>query len=128
MKNKNYIIMIFIISGILFLFSLSFTLTLVKGNSMNNTLKKGDLFLCNNMYYNISKGDIIVYSKPSIDHKIAHRVVKKLNSSAYRTKGDNNQRMDKFIVYDKDISCVKFIQKNKSTNQGIFNIQEMERM
>ena len=71
-KKSNNILpylkdVVFLISGVLLVFSLLFRLVIVSGPSMNDTLVDGDwLLLLSNVFYNDPKrGDIIVASKDS---------------------------------------------------------------
>lgn len=58
---------VFLISGVLLVFSLLFRVVIVSGPSMNNTLVDGDwLILLSNVFYNEpERGDVIVASKES---------------------------------------------------------------
>ena len=62
--------LVFLISGVLLVFSLLFRVVVVSGPSMNDTLKNGDwLFLIGNVLYtDPQQGDIIVASKDSFDN------------------------------------------------------------
>lgn len=62
--------LVFLISGILLVFSLLFRVVVVSGPSMNDTLVDGDcLFLIGNVLYSDPKqGDIIVASKDTFDN------------------------------------------------------------
>ena len=71
-KKSNNILpylkdVVFLISGVLLVFSLLFRLVIVSGPSMNDTLVDGDwLLLLSNVFYNEPKhGDVIVASKDS---------------------------------------------------------------
>ena len=74
-KKENTILaslhdLVFLISGVLLIFSLLFRVVVVSGPSMNDTLVNGDwLFLVGNVLYDEPKtGDIIVASKDSFDN------------------------------------------------------------
>ena len=62
--------MVFLIAGILLIFSLLFRVVVVSGPSMNKTLIDGDyILLLNNIFYNDPKyGDVIVACKDSYDN------------------------------------------------------------
>ena len=62
--------LVFLITGVILMFSLLFRIVVVSGPSMNNTLVDGDwLLLLNNVVYGQpQKGDIIVASKDSFDN------------------------------------------------------------
>lgn len=61
--------LVFLIAGVLLVFSLLFRVVVVSGPSMNNTLVDGDwlLLLGNVLYNNPEQGDIIVASKKAYD-------------------------------------------------------------
>ena len=62
--------LVFLITGVILMFSLLFRIVVVSGPSMNNTLVDGDwlLLLSNVVYGQPQKGDIIVASKDSFDN------------------------------------------------------------
>ena len=62
--------MVFLIAGILLIFSLLFRVVVVSGPSMNKTLIDGDyILLLNNIFYNDPKyGDVIVACKDAYDN------------------------------------------------------------
>ena len=62
--------LVFLIAGILLVFSLLFRVVVVSGPSMNQTLVNGDriLLLSNVLYQNPKRGDIIVACKDSYDN------------------------------------------------------------
>ncbi len=62
--------LVFLITGVILIFSLLFRIVVVSGPSMNNTLVDGDwlLLLSNVAYGEPQKGDVIVASKDSFDN------------------------------------------------------------
>lgn len=73
------------------------------GPSMNPTLKGGDGLIV--LPYNNEKircGDVITFKLQDRDHNIVHRVVKVDNQGIY-TKGDNNNKVDKWIITPDDL-------------------------
>ena len=62
--------LVFLVAGVLLVFSLLFRVVVVSGDSMNDTLVDGDwLLLIGNVFYREpQKGDIIVASKDSFDN------------------------------------------------------------
>ncbi len=73
-KNNSHLLsylhdLVFLIAGVLLVFSLLFRVVVVSGPSMNNTLIDGDwLLLLGNIFYGKpEQGDIIVASKDSFD-------------------------------------------------------------
>ena len=74
-KRNNYLLsylhdFVFLIAGVLLVFSLLFRIIVVSGPSMKNTLVDGDwLLLLNNVFYSEpKKGDIVVISKKAYDN------------------------------------------------------------
>ena len=70
---------VFLVAGILLVFSLLFRVVIVKGPSMKNTLIDGDwlLLMSNVLYSNPKQGDVIVACKESYDNgtPIVKRVI-----------------------------------------------------
>lgn len=62
--------LVFLIAGVILMFSLLFRIVVVSGPSMNDTLVDGDwlLLLSNVVYREPQKGDVIVASKDSFDN------------------------------------------------------------
>jgi len=87
------------------------------GNSMYPALKIGDILnvLPFKSCSSICKGDIIVYFHPGNHCRIVHRVIS-IDSYGIRTRGDNNNEKDPYILRaEKIIGLVLSIQrKNKS--------------
>ncbi len=68
------------------------------GPSMNPTLKPGDrlhIIPCDGR--KIQRGDVVVFIPPAGDSKIIHRVVS-VNSHGIRTRGDNCNQLDPWIL------------------------------
>lgn len=103
-------VLILLIFSILFLTSfISFkyvSIYKINGSSMAPTFEDGDYFLCSKNTHFIEKGDIIVYNESKKNIKIAHRVVEKINSKKFKTKGDNNNYVDQYIINQSEIKCV----------------------
>lgn len=70
---------VFLVAGILLVFSLLFRVVIVKGPSMKNTLINGDwlLLMSNVLYHNPQQGDVVVACKQSYDNgtPIVKRVI-----------------------------------------------------
>ena len=70
---------VFLVAGILLVFSLLFRVVIVRGPSMKNTLIDGDwlLLMSNVLYSNPKQGDVIVACKESYDNgtPIVKRVI-----------------------------------------------------
>jgi signal peptidase I len=84
------------------------------GPSMNPLLKSGDLLEVvpvNGRGLRI--GDVILFSCPEEGRKVVHRV-KAITAQGIRTKGDNNSRIDAWIVlHENVIGCVTRAQRGK---------------
>jgi len=92
----------FIILGLLLLIWLAFTfvmgtnrpLYVVSSNSMEPTLRIGDIILVNNVAFErLNEGDILVFQKgrlPIIVHRV-HEVIDGADQRLIITKGDNSQ-------------------------------------
>ena len=73
------------------------------GPSMNPTLKVGDgLTVIPYGDRNIHIGDVVVFHSPERERYIVHRVIS-VNSRGIRTKGDNNSKVDSWILRPEDI-------------------------
>ena len=69
-----------------------------KGPSMIPTLKPGDrLWVTPRNGQKIQRGDVVVFTPPEADYKVIHRVVS-LGPSGIRTQGDNNNRVDPWLL------------------------------
>ena len=80
----------------------------VKGNSMEPTLRDGDLVVVKKVEPSeVEPGDIIVFYKPgSKSEIIIHRVIQKAERRGevyFRTKGDNNDSADPWLVPEEDL-------------------------
>jgi hypothetical protein len=83
---------------------------------MNPTLRAGDeLTVIPYRATNIRLGDVVVFRHPEGQYKVVHRVVS-VCSEGVRTKGDNNIRMDPWVLgYDDIIGrIVSARRKNRS--------------
>ena len=80
-----------------------FTVMAVGSGSMTGTVDKGDIVLIDKNDRNFEKGDIIAFNyNGSI---IIHRIVNKVYDRKvyYETKGDSNNGMDNWQIYDENI-------------------------
>ena len=77
----------------------------ITSNSMEPTLKKGDLILMTPIFFDLKKGDIIVFY--SNGEWVCHRIYSEI-SGGFITKGDNNiatdQQSGKDLVKKEDIA------------------------
>jgi signal peptidase I len=74
-----------------------------KGPSMNPTLKPGDqLWITPYNGQKIKCGDVVVFISPRDGSRVVHRVVS-LDSSGIRTQGDNNNRVDPWLLSHDEI-------------------------
>jgi len=77
------------------------------GPSMNPTLKPGDLLCvspCDGQ--RIQCGDVVVFISPEDGSRVVHRVVSS-NPSGIRTRGDNNNQCDPWVLSpDHIVGCV----------------------
>lgn len=106
--NKEFIIILFLNIVVLALSYFSsgifrYQSIVIASNSMNPKIKVGDVVILDRKidYSNIKIGDVIAYHYNSMI--IIHRVVKieKVGKDYYYyTKGDNNNVIDNYIVYD----------------------------
>ncbi len=68
------------------------------GPSMNPTLKVGDgMTVVPYGNRRIRVGDVVVFRSPKQDHYVVHRVVS-VDSQGIRTIGDNNDRIDPWVL------------------------------
>ena len=87
------------------------------GPSMNPTLRAGDgLIVMPYRGKKIPVGDVVVFRHPERQHKVVHRVVS-VCSKGVRTKGDNNNRMDPWIIGHDDI--IGRVVSAKRKNRGV---------
>ena len=74
-----------------------------KGPSMNPTLKSGDqLWITPHNGQRVKRGDVVVFISPEDGSKVVHRVVS-LDRSTIRTRGDNNNRVDPWLLSHDEI-------------------------
>ena len=71
--------------------------SVVASDSMNPTLRKGDMILMQNIYVKPEKGDIITVKVPNMRLPVMHRV-SSISDSGIRTKGDANPSYDSWVV------------------------------
>jgi len=68
------------------------------GPSMTPTLKSGDRLCVSPCYgQKIKRGDVIVFISPEDGSRVVHRVVSS-NQSGIRTRGDNNNNVDPWLL------------------------------
>ena len=69
------------------------------GPSMNPTLQTGDMLYV--VPYNkdrkVRRGDVVVFLTPDGGRRITHRVIS-INSGIIRTRGDNNSKVDNYLL------------------------------
>ena len=83
---------------------------------MNPTLKVGDgLTVIPYEDENIRIGDVVVFRSSESDRYIVHRVIS-VDSRGIRTKGDNNNKVDSWILHPEDIvgRVISAQRRNKS--------------
>ena len=84
-----------------------------KGPSMNPTLKPGDqLWITPYNGQKIRCGDVVVFISPRDGSGVVHRVVS-LDSPGIRTQGDNNNRVDPWLLSHGEILGRVFSLKRK---------------
>lgn len=71
--------------------------SVVASDSMNPTLKKGDMILMQKIYLKPDTGDIIMVNVPNLRLPVMHRVVSGSDNS-FRTKGDANPTEDSWVA------------------------------
>jgi len=105
-KKENFFLsnlhdVVFLVAGILLVFSLLFRVVIVSGPSMNNTLIHGDwlLLLSNVFYSDIEQGDVIVASKESFEN--GKPIIKRVIATEGQTV---NIDFDAGIVYVDDVA------------------------
>lgn len=77
----------------------------LNGSSMYPTIKDGQVYRCVENFETLEKGDIISFKDSTVNHIITHRIHKVKSNGLYRTKGDNNQNFDRFLVNRSEIIC-----------------------
>ena len=105
-KKENFFLsnlhdVVYLVAGILLVFSLLFRVVIVSGPSMNNTLIHGDwLLLVSNVFYrDFKQGDIIVASKESFDD--GKPIIKRVIATEGQTV---NIDFDEGVVYVDDVA------------------------
>ncbi|MCP4177600.1 MAG: signal peptidase I [bacterium] len=86
------------------------------GPSMFPTLRSGDGLIMYN-YKNrreIRVGDIILYPHPEKPFDVVHRIIKKLDTGVV-TRGDNNNKIDPYIIKYEDVIGKVISAKRKNT-------------
>ena len=74
-----------------------------KGPSMNPILRDGDsLQIIRYDVQKIRRGDVVVFIPPGGDSRIVHRVVS-VDSKGIRTRGDNNNQVDSWVLSPEQI-------------------------
>ncbi len=71
--------------------------SVVVSDSMNPTLKKGDLILMQNIFVKPERGDIITIKVPDMQLPVMHRV-SSISDNGFRTRGDANPADDAWLV------------------------------
>ena len=71
--------------------------SVVASDSMNPTLRKGDMILMQNIYVKPEKGDIITVKVPDMRLPVMHRI-SSISDSGIRTRGDANPSDDSWVV------------------------------
>ncbi len=96
---------------------------IVTSSSMEPTLDVGDMVYVSDVDpKNIQEGDIITFKDEDSESRITHRcveVVKEDNELYFRTKGDANEEIDKFIVHDENV--IGKIDNHKILGLKIYN-------
>lgn len=95
---------VFLVAGVLLVFSLLFRVVIVSGPSMNNTLIHGDwlLLLGNVLYNDPEQGDIVVASKESFED--GKPIIKRVIATEGQTV---NIDFDAGIVYVDDVALTE---------------------
>jgi signal peptidase I len=94
------------------------------GPSMNPTLKVPDTLKII-PYHDPSEieiGDVIIFKSPSKDINIVHRVVS-ISADGIRTRGDNNSKIDQFIIKFENISGKVISARKGKRDRVIWNGQ-----
>ena len=105
---KNNIIIVFLISIMVLMVYLTcglfrFYALAIGSESMQGSINKGDIVIIDKHHKNIKKGEVIAFKQ---DNKtIVHRVKEVIDqeNGLYKTKGDNNNAEDAWIVEEKNI-------------------------
>ena len=91
-----------------------------KGPSMNPALKPGDqLWIKPYKGQKIQCGDVVVFISPGDGFGVVHRVVS-LDSSGIRTQGDNNNRVDPWLLSHEEILGRVFSAERGNRRRKVF--------
>lgn len=77
---------------------------LVVSQSMAPLLMPTDMVLMESITKNVNEGDIVLFKPPGSGYSIIHRVVK-IENGKIRTKGDNSNTLDYWILSREDIEA-----------------------
>ena len=86
--------------------------SVVVSDSMNPTLRKGDLILVQNIYVKPEAGDIITAKVPDVRLPVMHRIVS-ISGDEIRTKGDANAVEDSWRIKKSQILGKGFLISGK---------------
>jgi len=88
------------------------------GPSMTPTLRSGDAFILEQCDYQteLRVGDVIVYQHPQKTMDIVHRIIK-IKPDGVITRGDNNSKVDPYLVKFPDVKGV--VKSLKRANRTI---------
>lgn len=116
-KKRDYSSFFFALFAIGFgflIFTQSLFFVAVTSNSMAPTFWATDLVVIQSMSKDLKVGDIVVFNNPNVDfdEKVIHRI-HSMEFDKIRTKGDNNNEPDEWILDKKDIlgNAVRFNSK-----------------
>lgn len=122
-RLKDYFFAGMLITIFILVATQSVHMALVTTESMRPYINRGDLVIADGLSKNFSVGDIIEIQPPGYTGTYVHRVVRKLSDDVWKTKGDNWNSEDSWIV-TKDIVKGKVITLNKKAivipNLGIY--------
>jgi len=96
-------LVVFVILVILFLTHTVF-FAIITSDSMNPTVKTGDLVLMHSTNFEIAEGDIIMFTVPSEKNLIIHRVERITEEGIY-TAGDATGSVDNWVVNPDDVKA-----------------------
>lgn len=107
-KLKGAVIPTIIVFTLIYLYSgyFRFYVIAIGSGSMEPEIKKGDVVIvdrkCNKS--SLEEGQVIAFRREKVI--VVHRIAKKMklnNEYVYYTKGDTNENIDDFLIYEKDI-------------------------
>ena len=91
-----------------------------KGPSMIPTLKPGDrLWITPYKGQKVQRGDVVVFISPGDDSRVVHRVVS-VDPSGIRTQGDNNNRVDPWLLSHDQIRGRVFFSERGNRRRRVF--------